>query len=150
MNTTNGHFDLNSPEALFKKAVSDYFEFFESPNSWVLFNVLATFNHLLEWICPEANGRPPRPSFAHGTPQQIFYYQMWNQSDFQTIRALCNNSKHFHHKPQGPITSVIEGARAGLSRTGDSLGQTYFIVDGTDMRDILMAVYQFYKQYFGT
>jgi len=148
MNTANGHFDLNTPEALFKKANSDYLSFFDNPNSWVLFNLLATFSHLLEWICPEAKGKPPKPTFAQGTPEQVFYYQMWNRTDYSTIRALCNKSKHFHHKPSSPNASVVNGARAGLTRAGDSLGQTYFIVDGTDISDVLMSVYISYKNFF--
>jgi hypothetical protein len=73
---------------------------------------------------------------------------MWYRADYKQIRALCNNSKHFHHKLNGPTTSVIVGARAGLLRAGDSLGQTYFIVDGMDVRDILMDVYRSFKLYF--
>jgi hypothetical protein len=149
MKTTDGHFDLSSPEALFKKATADYLDFFEKPDSWLLFNLLATLSHLLEWICPEADGKQPKPSYARGTPQQVFYNHMWNQSDYRTIRSLCNNSKHFHYKPKGPKTAVINGSRAGLFRSGDSLSQTYFLVDRTDIRDILMPVFQRYKKYFG-
>lgn len=148
MKTTAGHFDLNTPEALFKKASNDYFEFFKKPNSWTLFNLLATFNHLVEWICPEAKGKSPKASYAHGTPQQKFYDQLWSKPEFRVIRSLCNNSKHFHHKPTEPNTDVINGARAGRARAGDSISQTYYIVDGTDIRDILITVYQSYKKYF--
>ena len=149
MITANGHFDLNTPQALFQKAHSDYIDFFDSPNSCVLFNLLATFSHLLEWICPEAKGKPPKPSFAKGTPEQVFYYRLWNNPDYSTVRALCKKSKHLHHRSSSPNTSVINGARSGLARAGDSLSQTYFIVDGTDIRDVLMSVYMSYKQFFG-
>ena len=148
MTNTTGHFDLSTPEALYDKAVHDYSKFFKSPDSWSLFNLLTTFTHLLEWICPEAKGKQPDICFVSGTKQQQFYYQMWNRNDYKLIRALCNNSKHFNHKTNGPTTSVIKGARAGLLCAGDSLGQEYFIVDGKDIREMFVGIYRAYKQYF--
>jgi hypothetical protein len=148
MNISHGHFDLITAEALYDKATHDYLIFFDKPDSWALFDVLASFTHLLEWICPEANGKEPVLAFASGTREQQFYYQMWNRTSYKQIRALCNNSKHFHHKRKGPTTSVIVGATVGLARAGDALGQTYFMVDGKDIRAVLMDVYIFFKQYF--
>lgn len=145
-----GHFDLCTAEDLYKKAVHDYLHFFYQPNSWTLFNLLAAFTHLLEWICPEANGKPPRPEYAQGTYQQQFYFKQWNQDSYQKIRLLCNNSKHFQSRKDGPITSVVEGSEVGLLQTGDSLNQTYYTVNGEDIRDILVDVYKSFKEYFET
>jgi hypothetical protein len=76
MITDRGHFDLSTPEQLYEKAVHDYLEFFDTPDSWALFNVLTSFNHLLEWICPEAKGNEPKGEYSAGTRQQQFYWQI--------------------------------------------------------------------------
>ncbi|WP_054698601.1 hypothetical protein [Geotalea toluenoxydans] len=113
-----------------------------------LWDVLTCFNHLLEWICPEAHGREPAAKFKDGTRTQRFYYRLWNSTDYKNIKDLCNNLKHFHHKASGPDISIEKGAKAGLLRAGDSLSQTYFLSDHEDVRVILMAVYREYKGYF--
>jgi hypothetical protein len=143
-----GHFDLDSPEALFAKVTEDYSSFFNQPNSSMLFNLIAGLYHLAEWICPERGGKEPASSFEKGTPEQQFYWTMWHREDWQLMRELCNRAKHFNARKVETKTDVIKGARAGLMRAGDSLGQTYFTVDGADIRDTLMSVFKEYKTFF--
>lgn len=68
--------------------------------------------------------------------------------EYEIIRGLCNNAKHFNATDINDRTEILVGARAGLMKAGDSLGITHFLVERIEIRDIFWPVYKVYFQYF--
>ena len=68
--------------------------------------------------------------------------------EYQILRELCNHAKHLSNPKVVGRTKVLEGFRAGLGRAGDSLSVAHFMVDGMDIRDVLLPVYEKYRAYF--
>jgi hypothetical protein len=79
------------------------------------------------------------------TDGQTLFVTLWKMAQFQTIREICNGSKH--HKIDRQLRES-EGFRCGLSRCGDRLGQRYFLIDGEDSRDVFSAVFDEYRRFF--
>ena len=69
--------------------------------------------------------------------------------EYKLVASLCNNAKHFDVTDINERTGILEGARCGLARCGDSYGITHFLVDGIEIRDVFWPVYNVYIQYFG-
>jgi hypothetical protein len=69
-------------------------------------------------------------------------------SEYQVVRALCNNAKHFEGQGDVKETSVLQGFRAGYGRAGDSLAIVHSIVDGTEIHDYVVPVYEVHRSYF--
>lgn len=79
------------------------------------------------------------------TSAQRLFSDLWGMDEFQTIREICNGSKH--HKISRKLMQV-NGFRCGLSRCGDHLGQRYFLIDGSDSRIVFAPVVKKYKNFF--
>ncbi|WFQ78575.1 hypothetical protein PXH59_12755 [Xenorhabdus sp. SF857] len=79
--------------------------------------------------------------------QKKFVELLFKSEDYRIIRELCNHTKHFRKK-SAPDTTIVKGARAGLSRAGDNLGHVYLLVGNQDIRVHLSAVYKIYSDYF--
>lgn len=82
---------------------------------------------------------------ARRTAAQILFCELWEMSTFQTIRQICNGSKH--HKIESQLEE-LEGFRAGFSRVGDHLGQRYILIDGKDSRSMFNEIIIKYRAFF--
>ena len=77
-----------------------------------------------------------------------FFLKMYELDSFKTIQALCNRGKHHITRDIKNQTSKLNGLRAGLGRVGDSLNQTYFLIDGVDSRDYFIELLNKYNHWF--
>jgi hypothetical protein len=73
------------------------------------------------------------------------FLRLWEMAPFQTLRELCNGSKH--HKIDNQLRE-IDGFTCGISRCGDRLDQRYLLIDGEDSRDVFKAVFDEYRSFF--
>jgi hypothetical protein len=103
-------------------------------------------NHLREWIV-RGQKREEMTSLSSlsRTREQTFFLGLWNLREFRTINEICNGVKHHEIKSE---ISEMKGFRAGLSRAGDRLGQTYLFIDGKDSRDVFAKVIAKYRDFF--
>lgn len=121
-------------------------EFNARPSVEGAFDVLFPLYHLREWICPKGKESVQKHD-EDKSREEILYSSLHFLNEYKIIRDLCNNAKHFQ------ITSdrdymILDGLRAGYGRAGDAINITHYIVDGIEIRDIFMIVFNVYKSYF--
>lgn len=144
----DGLYDLQTPRDLYKKAVRDLEELWHSPHDYLLFNVLCTLNHLRDWIWPEGHltyEHRPREKWSRA---EKFHEQLHWDENYQLVRDLCNQAKHFRTRSDSLSTDVIEGFRVGLNRAGDRIGHRYYFADGKELRQVLSDLVATYSNYF--
>ncbi|MBX6952727.1 hypothetical protein EX227_02810 [Providencia rettgeri] len=134
----SGIFEVTTSEDMFHHFSAKYQLFISAPSTSTLLDVLFPCSHLKEWI--EKDGQKNERT-------ELTLQQLDDSAEYKVIRSMCNNTKHFYKK-SAPETKIISGARAGIARAGDSLGQDYFLVDEVDIRNHLSAVYEIYMRHF--
>lgn len=137
---------FESPLGVFELTKEVFFRYYEDASASDFILLVFLLYHLREQIVEgqnhkEINNTPPNDR----TDEQKLFVTLWAMAQFQTIRELCNGSKH--HKIDKQLRE-IEGFTCGLSRCGDRLGQRYFLIDGEDSRDIFSAVFDEYRSFF--
>lgn len=146
-----GIYSINSPQKLFEKLARSFERFYRDPSDDGLFEVLFPLYHLREWICPGGHESYKDKPEIQRTDEERLHASLHGMHEYEIVRALCNASKHYVSDSNNSLEGRMEelkGARAGLMRVGDSLGVTHFTVDGRDVRDYFMPVYQVYYSYF--
>lgn len=142
-----GLFTLRSPENLYEKAKRDFAAFHRDQTADNLFNLLCTLNHLREWICPTSHQEYERRSPDSWSPEEHLHHDLWEDPDFQVVRDLCNNAKHFRDKSGiGAESETVHGFFPGLSFPGDSL--PYYFARNKELRGVLDDVFAKYESYF--
>lgn len=143
-------FELRGPADLFAEIQSAMVEYNDKPNSRLLLFLLFSLNHLREWIAGSSYETLDAKRLAGKPllPNEALYFQLATLEEFQTIRSLCNRSKHFSVR-RGGCTSVTHGLTVE-SPCGDSLDQTYYRIDDIDSRDIFFPVMREYCEWFAT
>ena len=144
----NGLFELKTSNDLFKKSQKDYESFCNDPNDYDLFNLLATLNHMREWICPAGYDSYKNKKESNYTPEEKVHSQLFQNKNYKIIKELCNNSKHFNDSGIGKKTEILNGFITGFNRCGDRIGQRNYLVKDKDLRDIVSEVFSIYKEYF--
>lgn len=144
-----GLFELRTARQLFEKAKKDAELFWTQPTDENLFNYLCTLNHLRDWICPGGwdsyKGKAPDEKNA----EERIHAELNEDTDYNIIRALCNNAKHFNDRDGvGSRTGIVKDARFGLARYGDHFSQRYLLVDHKDIRVIAGNVLNRYRAFF--
>ena len=125
---------FESPLGMFELTKKVFLRYYEDVSAADFILLIFLLYHLREHIVEgqdykEINNTLP----SERTDGQNLFVRLWKMAPFQTIRELCNGSKH--HKINKQIWE-IEGFTCGLSRCGDRLGQRYFLIDGVDSRNI--------------
>jgi hypothetical protein len=144
----NGVYSINSPQRLFERLVRSFTEFCKSPSEDGILDVIFPLYHLREWICPGSYASyKDKPEYAR-TKEERLHAHLHTMPEYEVVRSLCNALKHYNEETLSERTDVLEGARAGLARAGDSLGVTHFMVDGREIRDFFRPVYDVYFSYF--
>ncbi len=144
-----GIYQLSTPQRLFEKLRRDWAAFYHHPTEDGLFNLLFPIYHLREWIFPDgyqAYDNKPQQSYS---PEELLHSSLHSLHAYKVVKALCNNAKHFREQDQLDSRSDITyGFNVAHGTCDDSLDQTYFLVDNTDIREIFMEVYVVYLRYF--
>lgn len=147
-----GLFSMVDAGDMFEHLKNKWVKFYEHPTEEGLIDTLFPMYHLREWIFRgEKQDYKAKPD-DELSREEVLDKTLLGLKEYQVIRSLCNHSKHYMCKSSRNsehVTIEIKGARAGLAKSGDSLGEPYFLVDGHDIRDIFMDVYRVYYEYFG-
>lgn len=143
----SGVYSIDNAQKLFEKLRQSYENFYSSPSEDGIFDVIFPLYHLREWICPGGY-----ESYKNKTgllsKEESLHSHLHSLPEYQTVRALCNNAKHYTAEDMTGRTKVLEGFRAGIGRAGDSLSITHFMVDGKEIRDVFFQIYKEYVAYF--
>lgn len=140
---------LKSSEDLFGFIEKIYSEYCSAPTETQFLALIFFLNHLRDWISGGIGWEKikdiPENQRSAG---QIFYEEIYNIPEFRNIlNPLCNGIKHFKIEI---VTEPISGFRAGMGRSGDSLSSKYFLINGTDSRNVFEKVLQKYRDYFSS
>ncbi len=146
-------FDINSAKDLFsliKITMKDFCNKEEKDAAKLLFLIMA-LNHLREWIAPgykPNNGNWPPAN----TPEKRFSQNIYvNCPEFDTIRELCNKTKHFREKRNPKITHSEHNPLVDDWKDFDSVKSVdkgpvmNYFVDGENVINIMGAVINFYN-----
>lgn len=156
-----GVFDLNAPEEFFQSIcrVLERYKISTAKNIEDLLYVLMGLNHLREWIAPGYNWKNPPE-----TPSQKFFNSIYETSEFKTVKALCNRTKHFELS-QNKTPSEYEFNKTSSehdlkiddwpeidSVKNFDLGPvSNYFVDGKNITNILDGLVEYYKEnYFNS
>jgi hypothetical protein len=147
----NGFFKLSSPEDLWAKARNDYASFHSSKNEYDLFNLILDLTHLADWLSPgrrSYGNKYDLPISAGPRADMGFVATLAESTQFNTLRLLCNNGKHWKEGQNTPRRGIQHGAVVGLCRAGDRLGDDYYLSDNKDIRAVIDAVMKAYTDHF--
>jgi hypothetical protein len=143
-----GLYSINTPQRLFQKLAYSFAQFCSLPSEGGIYEVIFPLYHLREWICPSGHGAYKNKAESDFTKAESLHHALHFLPEYQIVRDLCNNAKHFNHASIDERTAVLEGFRCGLGHCEDSLGVTHFLVDGLEIRSIFWPVYTSYFDYF--
>lgn len=107
--------------------------------------------HLREWIYRGRKTAYEGKSESELTCEEAVDKILWALPEYKVVQSLCNHSKYYECDPaknKEHATVELRGSPVGLMKCGDSLNSSYFLVDGRDIRDIFIAVYRVYYEYF--
>ncbi len=141
-------FELKDAKDLFLEIQTAIREYHEKPNSRLFLFLVFALNHLREWIA-DSNYDAINAKKVSGialNKAENFFCNIWRLKEFKTVNGLCNRSKH-HLVSSHSKTSITQGFHCG-SPCGDSLDQTYYLIDGIDSRIIFAAVILEYYNWF--
>lgn len=146
-----GLFSTGDAGAMFEHLKNKWVNFHDHPTEERLIDTLFPMFHLREWIYRGKKFVYKDKQDHELTREEALDKLLWVLPEYEVVKSLCNHSKHYECDPNkntNHTTIEVKGARAGLTRCGDSLGASYFLVDGRDIREILAAVYRIYYGYF--
>jgi len=146
-----GLFSTGDAGAMFNHLKNKWVAFYDQPSEERLIDTLFPMYHLREWIYQskqsDCKGMPNGEQSRNETLDKA----LWALPEYLVIKSLCNHTKHYSCDPKKNtehVTIEIKGSPVNLMKCGDSLNSSYFLVDGRDIRDIFMAVYRVYYEYF--
>lgn len=145
---TVGVYFFNSPERLFERLLRLHSAFKEMASDDLVMDLVFPLYHLREWICPGGYysfSEKPKENYSK---EEILHATLHHMAEYEVIRELCNAAKHYQVDKTIESTRVIKGSIAGLMRAGDRLGQTYYFINGRDLRDFINPVIKVYYDYF--
>lgn len=144
------YFGLKTDKDLFQEIQSAISEFSDRPNDRLFFFLVLGLNHLREWIAGASFDQinKKKKQGLSLTEEEEFFVEIWDLPEFNIVNSLGNRGEHYLTKNDEQNTSIDQGAKTGLARCGDSLDQTYYLIDGRDLRDILYPVIKKYYEWF--
>ncbi|MNG72404.1 hypothetical protein [Serratia inhibens] len=148
-----GLFSISDASAMFEHLKSKWVSFYCNPTEEGLIDTLFPMYHLREWIYQGRKNEYAGKSDKELSCNEALDKRLWLLPEYGIVRSLCNHSKHYKTDPTKNtqhVTAELKGARAGLMKCNDSLGISHFTVDGQEIRDIFIAVYRVYYEYFET
>lgn len=140
-------FNIESPEALFRLLKQVEKRFRERKNKRVeeLLLLVFGFTHLREWIAPGYS-----PENSPQTPEEQFYQEIFELSEFNLLRHLCNRSKHMaaSRSAHGALhgSTIDEWEDLDSVQSIDRGPALAYFVDGNDLEDVIAAVRRFYER----
>ncbi len=126
-----GLYELKTATDLLKKAKMEFQELHNSPNEFVLFNLLCTLNHLRDWILPAGHKsyKEKEETGCMLTKEEEFHKSLHTNKNYVIVNSLCNASKHFKKKERTPETHIKCGFFAGKNEAGHSLNYRHYYVE---------------------
>lgn len=143
-----GVYSFNSPERLYERLLKLRLAFNEMPSDELVMDMVFPLYHLREWICPggyDSFRHKPKEEY---TKEEILHVTLHHLPEYEVIREMCNAAKHYQVEKTIESTRVLKRSIAGLVRAGDRLGQTYYFINGRDLRDFINPVLKVYSDYF--
>jgi hypothetical protein len=154
-----GFFDLNALE-LFQLACRQYEQFYHAQSPINAYLVSVTLFHLLDWLSKEGSAERGKKAIQaketkDRSVEEDLVLEIHGLDEFQAVASAANNAKHheLNNKKRPAYTKKRrQGAFAGISRAGDSLGTEFLIliVDGKEvwLRDAFGRVLARYREHF--
>lgn len=142
-------FGAGEPKGMFKHLKTKWINFNLNPTEERLFDTLYPMYHMREWIY-QGNVKDYAGKYeAYLSREQILDKTLWSLPEYLALRSLCNHTKHFKPGPSKvKHTRVFQGANTEPLRCNDPSCCIHFTVDNRDIRDIFLAVYLIYHEYF--
>ena len=142
-------FDITSPEVFFDSILRVRTRYASKKTKHIedLLYMIFGLNHLREWIAP---GYDYKKEGESTKPEHIFFKQIWELKEFQTIRSICNHSKHLCKPKYGTTITNFSGLLAdwddlqSVTTLAEGTPVSYF-VDGNNILQQIDPVIDFYK-----
>lgn len=142
-----GIFDLNTPEEFFQSIcrILERYKISTAKNIEDLLYVLMGLNHLREWIAPGYDWKNPPKS-----PNEEFFQSIYKTSEFKTVNALCNRTKHLI-----PIREEISSEHdlkiddwpeIDSVRNFDLGPALNYLIDGKNITNVLDGLVEYYNE----
>lgn len=147
--TVDSYFELTGAKDLFDEIKRALGEYTQEPNIRLFLFIAFGLNHLREWIagCSMEEIKKKVNKEIKLNQAELFAWEtIWEMPEFRVINEMCNRGKHFAPK-NNRVTEVTRGFHVGGS-CGDSLDQTYYMIDGVDSRRCFYAVARVYHLWF--
>jgi hypothetical protein len=154
-----GFFDLTALD-LFQLACRQYEQFYYAQSPINAYLVSVTLFHLLDWLSKDGSAERGRKAIEakqakDRSAEEELVLKIYGLDEFQAVISAANNAKH--HKLNNKSRPAYakkrrQGAFAGVTRAGDSLGTEFLIldVDGKEvwLRDAFGKVLDQYREHF--
>src|ERR1044071_6828891 len=102
----SGLYTTNAPDRLFKRRVKPFSQFYEFPSEDGIFDVVFPLYHLREWICPGGYRFYKDKALEGRSREETLHALLHEMPEYQVIRDLCNNAKHFDASDLSTRTEV--------------------------------------------
>ncbi len=142
-----GIFDLNTPEEFFYSIcrILEQYKISTAKNIEDLLYILMGLNHLREWIAPGYDWKKPPKS-----PNEEFYQFIYKNSEFKTVNALCNRTKHLNPIRQKSSSEhdlkFDDWPDFDSVRNFDLGPASNYLVDGKNIINVLDDLVEYYKK----
>ncbi len=140
-----GIFDLNTLEEFFQSIcrILEQYKVSTAKNIEDLLYILMGLNHLREWIAPGYDWKKPPKE-----PKEEFFQSIYITSEFKTVNALCNRTKHLQpirEKSCSEHDLKIDDWPAIDSVRNFDLGPaSNYFVNGTNIINVLDGLVEYY------
>ncbi|MBU9175904.1 hypothetical protein [Burkholderia gladioli] len=154
-----GFFDLTALD-LFQLACQQYEQFYHEQTPINAYLVSVTLLHLLDWLAKDGSADRGKKTIEakeakDRSVEEALVLKIYELEDFQAVISAANNAKHreLNNKNRPAYTKRRrQGAFAGVTRAGDSLGTEFLILDvaGKEiwLRDAFGQVLDLYRMHF--
>jgi hypothetical protein len=154
-----GFFDLTALD-LFQLACRQYEQFYYAQSPINAYLVSVTLFHLLDWLSKDGSAERGKKAIEakqakDRSAEEELVLKIYGLDEFQAVISAANNAKH--HKLNNMSRPAYakkrrQGAFAGVTRAGDSLGSEFLTldVDGKEvwLRDAFGKVLDQYREHF--
>lgn len=154
-----GFFDLTALD-LFQLACQQYEQFYHAQTPINAYLVSVTLFHLLDWLVKDGSSERGRKAIeekeaTERSVEEELVLTIYGLDEFRAVISAANNAKHHeldNKKRPAYAKKRRQGAFAGVTRAGDSLGTEFLIldVDGKEvwLRDAFGKVLDQYRTHF--
>lgn len=133
---TEGFFDLTALD-LFQLACQQYKQFYHAQSPINAYLVSVTLFHLLDWLAKDGSADRGKKAIEakeakDRSTEEELVLKIYGLDEFQAVISAANNAKHrelINKNRPAYAKKRRQGAFAGVTRAGDSLGTEFLILD---------------------